>query len=370
MEVRELMIKLLILNENNNRFDIVTYGNRMIDLQPTSQLEFMLELERQLDAYNKTLNEETPSALEPVCPSIVLGTLLNSNSIIDASTVVNLMHSNTHVGDEVGKHILKILLSELNANNLINRRDERGRVTVFRFGLIAMECMSTYVKASDAYLNGMVNSFALKGMILFELWRLYNVGYLHGDPHFGNFLFDPNYRYFNGRLGRIIVIDFGYSFKHGFSKLAVENIADIVRITSSVDGPGMEDGRMANHPSYKWLKLKLSEQEKMPTLLKKLHAQREQCKDLFFRHVLFADVKESSVSTVGGGPVIHPVEIDKFSEVDPNNIFTSDFISRYVEKEMVESANLIALGVTTTQRKTKKTKRRKGRTEKGTRQNK
>ena len=43
MEVRELMIKLLILNEDSKRFDIVTYGNPIIDLHPTSQMDFMLE---------------------------------------------------------------------------------------------------------------------------------------------------------------------------------------------------------------------------------------------------------------------------------------------------------------------------------------
>ena len=338
MEVRELMVKLLLLNENNKRFEISSmYKKTIVDLHPTTQLNFMLELERQMDAYNRSLHEETPSVLEPICPSIVIGTLLDNTSIIDAYTIISIMHRNTNSGDITGKYILSTFVKELTTSktsasslNVLSRKDYRGRNTPFKFGLIAMESMTTYMTAIRA--SSTVSKILLRGMMLFELWRLYKLGYLHGDPHFGNFLFDPNYKYFNKVSGRVIIIDFGYSFKHNLPDISVENMVDIAKISLETDGPDVQPGSTAKHSSYQWLKLNPREEVRMRELLKELFLRREHTKLEFRENVLR--------STTNAG-----------------NIFTSAYISRYLKREQ-ENSDVIARGININ--KSKRGKKGKG----------
>jgi hypothetical protein len=50
-------------------------------------------------------------------------------------------------------------------------------------------------------------------MAMYEIARLYGLGFIHGDIHMSNIIFSPRYEhYFLGRTGRAFIIDFGRTF--------------------------------------------------------------------------------------------------------------------------------------------------------------
>ena len=48
---------------------------------------------------------------------------------------------------------------------------------------------------------------------MFELWRLYNFGYIHGDITLNNLMINIHYPYIEDKLGKVIIIDFGATFE-------------------------------------------------------------------------------------------------------------------------------------------------------------
>ena len=48
-------------------------------------------------------------------------------------------------------------------------------------------------------------------MGLYELDKMHQAGYIHGDYHYENVLINPSYNYFEKNSGRAIIIDFGCS---------------------------------------------------------------------------------------------------------------------------------------------------------------
>jgi hypothetical protein len=371
IEVRELIIKIALLNEDKEYYRMT---HPFVNLSPTTSDEFLSEMRRQMDVFNGSLNEDAPqpSALEPCCPSIVIGTILGPigpNSILEVGRVFKTLFNNMHEDEYEGRHIMQRFLTELilsgkksNSNYIIRKKEnDSRRDVVFRFGIIGMECMTGYVTAADSHFRHAVPAQKIRGMVLFELFRLYNLGYLHGDPHMGNFLIDMNYKYFDGRLGRAIIIDFGRSFSYSQKlvqppQVGIDNIADIAHISLTVDGPGVPDGRNAKHSSYQWLNLTSKEADELNISLKIMFLAREKFKFAFRRHILLADASAAKSSTIGGGPVLD--EIDEFAVFVPNNVFTSNFISNYVEEEERSGMDAIALGVRDRVNKSKSTRKK------------
>ena len=357
-EVRELIIKFAFLNEDG-------YGYRMSDiisLNPTSASSFMEEIDLQLKVFNASLNEETPiSALEPICPSIVIGCILD-NSLLSVSKIIKAMLRNTVREDRLGTLILQTILNELDCSpkcNLIrwiisSPVDKVKKTIHFKIGLIAMENLSSFMTVREAK-NMFSQQTAIKAMVIFELWRLHNLGYLHGDAHAGNFMIDPTYRYFNGRPGRVVVIDFGSVYRHTFGLLDKTQMA-IVSERSQTNKHG--------HPAPGgWMKISPKNNAQYNMLLLQMHADREIEKQLFLRHVLESVAPEEEKEEeqqqliIGGGPMSE--EINDFDLLDPSHIFTPTFISSYVEQEQLNSARVNDLASGWTKQRINKAKSKK-----------
>ena len=58
-------------------------------------------------------------------------------------------------------------------------------------------------------------SHKAKSLVAYELVRLKEIGFLHGDLHYGNIMYNPNYKYITNDddeyTGRALLIDFGHS---------------------------------------------------------------------------------------------------------------------------------------------------------------
>jgi len=349
-EVRELIIKLAFLNEDG-------FGYRMSDiisLNPTSASSFMEEIDLQLKVFNASLNEEAPiSALEPICASIVIGCILG-DSLLSVPKIIKIMIRNTVREDRLGVLILQTVLNELyspmcNAIRWIVSSPVSNvrKAIYFRIGLIAMENLSSFMMVREA--NNRFSREMVKAMVIFELWRLHNLGYLHGDAHGGNFMIDPNYRYFNGSPGRVIIIDFGSVYRHSFGLLDKTQMATVSE-RSQIN----KDGRPT--PSG-WMKIMPRRIAHYNMLLLQMHADREIEKQLFLRHVLESVAPEEKEEEqqqliIGGGPMLEI--INDFDLLDPSHIFTPTFISSYVEQEQLNSEQVNDLASGWTKQRTKK----------------
>jgi hypothetical protein len=53
-------------------------------------------------------------------------------------------------------------------------------------------------------------------LAIYELLRLYSIGYLHGDFSQENIMVNPTYNYTGTNSGRAMLIDFGMTFKHKY----------------------------------------------------------------------------------------------------------------------------------------------------------
>jgi serine/threonine protein kinase len=222
-----------------------------------------------------------------------------------------------------------------------------------------MESLSSFITVREANKQNRFSQQTIKAMVIFELWRLHNLGYLHGDAHGGNFMIDPNYRYFNGTPGRVVVIDFGSVYRHAFGLLDKTQM-----VTVSDRSQINKDG----HPTPSgWMKISSKRIAHYNTLLLQMHADRETEKQLFLRHVLESvapkeekeEEEQQQQLIIGGGPML---EINDFDLLDPSHIFTPTFISSYVEQEQhnSEQVNDLASGWTKQRIKNKtKTKSRK-----------
>ena len=358
-EVRELIIKFAFLNEDG-------YGYRMSDiisLNPTSASSFMEEIDLQLKVFNASLNEETPiSALEPICPSIVIGCILD-NSLLSVSKIIKTMIRNTVREDRLGALILQTIFNELDCSpncNLIrwivsSPVDKVKRVIYFRIGLIVMENLSSFITVKEAK-NVFSQQTTIKAMVIFELWRLHNLGYLHGDAHTGNFMIDPTYRYFNGSPGRVVVIDFGSVYRHTFGLLDKTQMATVSERSQTNKHGDPAPGR--------WLEILPKNNAQYNMRLLQMHTDREIEKQLFLRHILESVAPEEEKEEeqqqliIGGGPMLE--EINDFDLLDPSHIFTPTSVLSYVEQEKLNSVQVNNLASGWSKQRTKKrTKKRR-----------
>lgn len=189
IDVKTLAVKCVLISSHKSIVRI-EFGDEYARLQTSTDDEFYREVDTQIDIFQKSLDKY----LEPICPSIV-----------DISTENEVL--NSLVGDSnfriAGDRITQALLDQIWLEDV-------------RKGFIFMECLEGFdplLKAIDNADGDKIKK--LRAMAIYELARLYEIGYVHGDPHQANILFNPNYKYVdNGEfMGRAIVIDFGKTRK-------------------------------------------------------------------------------------------------------------------------------------------------------------
>lgn len=263
VDVKTLVMKAVLIRNNKKTFNFsfkeydplngvsVESGVR---LQTSSVNDFIDEVDVQADIFKKSFDRY----LEPICPSIV-GIMVKGPD---------------EFPDFYDQAIFdKMTENEQTARNLFNKLVSLVSVTKdMGLGFIFMECLEgfkpiglyTYYGESDGYYADQAMSAGLyvvsddaqnggntatssapptasqiareneknkiQTMGLYELLRLYNVGYIHGDPHKSNILFNPDYKYIDEDeyKGRAIILDFGRTEPHDDTQLPTYDLGKVL----------------------------------------------------------------------------------------------------------------------------------------------
>jgi hypothetical protein len=237
--VKFLLFKLCFLNRLSKNF--VIYDNsgidqwehKPIDIMGTTAAEFISEIEIQLDVFNKSIDK----FLEPICPGIVHAWIYRSE--IDKRSFLNHFltpayisgatpRQNRDVKEEIMepdlppieqnklRFILKKVLDDdlFRSQYMARPENQTGTPPWFQWGLFAMESLENFVTYRQAAYNnvGVTQLKLYAELAMYELSRLYQIGYLHGDPNASNAMVNPDYKYIEGATGRVILIDFGLAY--------------------------------------------------------------------------------------------------------------------------------------------------------------
>lgn len=192
-KVKYLILKMAFISSTQ----IELVNNRFRSKLTITEDQFIDEVNSQVYIYN-----ESKVHFEPICPSIVNGLILDNEESIN---YINNMLRPKSINDQTTIILNQILFFLRSYRNL-------------NIGLVSMEMMENTVGLYSLH-NDVQKLRYAKLMCLYEHYRLYNLGYFHGDFHLGNCLFEPNTYYIptndtpNGK-GRVSLIDFGASFRH------------------------------------------------------------------------------------------------------------------------------------------------------------
>ena len=153
-----------------------------------NETKFRNEVSIQNEIFTKSLDE----TLEPICPSIVFNCLSTVESFRNMLKLKNM--------DETLLNMPEITAFGLIAMEYLEGFEPLGKL-IFKDPPVLTDEQNKYYKLLAAY----------------ELIRMYNLTeYLHGDLHLNNFMINTNYTYIGNtpsKLGRVLIIDFGESFK-------------------------------------------------------------------------------------------------------------------------------------------------------------
>ena len=179
----QLLVKLVQINDNDQS---IKNGKEVV----TSEI-FYKEVEMQTNIYNSSLD----CWFEPICPSIIKSGIVSYNSRQPTDL------------DEYNDVIEQLL------------RFMGFSSSDYKVGYIFMELIESakmvstlfpdYSEQNPVIPNGnfsdlqacMINNY------VYQLYRLYSIGYIHGDVHLGNALYMENYDYIQNH--RVYLIDFG-----------------------------------------------------------------------------------------------------------------------------------------------------------------
>jgi serine/threonine protein kinase len=387
-DVREILLKFVFISEDEKIFKMRdSKGTLLTDLNFTNLSEFENEVRIQTDIFTRSLDEK----LEPICPDIIFCNKFINVDFIEQ--IIDVLLPNCKTPQDV--NYLKYIL---NNRELAN----------FQIGVIAMECLSGFVTLHD-YQNSNPHKIEITDlMAMFEIARLYKLGYIHGDLNKTNLLIHPTYKYFDKMNGRVSLIDFGSTFKpsklytidnHNLYKACIESLTK--------DAPIYDIGTAFYHDSYQWLKIKRPKNERIVNkYLFELSELREKMEQKFLQHVeesvpvIVEGIITNNDEMTGGdnqmvslslpsqvSPQVSPqvlkfnpeliksvkpqktptIKIEEepnvFDELDPAHILTREYIKDYIEKEHEYAEeiikNVISLKGGKYKRKTKKNKKQK-----------
>ena len=209
--VRQMFVKLMLVDDiaANVVHHFIPGRGRTQSIEIATLASFKAEITTQNEIYRETLLSES-SFFDSLCPSIV-GT---------------------------GTMLTPFLLPGLSDGQQEELNQIQAAVSgTIHLRFIAMEMMEGFRPANDIFPKylfganqGRYNFSSerhryLYKIIQYEFSRLNNMGYFHGDAHFGNVMINPNYPYFSTDprfIGRAIILDFGRT-----TRLTQENQARI-----------------------------------------------------------------------------------------------------------------------------------------------
>ena len=374
LEVRELILKIVFINDNKVPYKL------QVNRRPffaTTRDKYLHEVNIQIDIFEKSLD----TYLEPICPGIAFSDTYYPYDTTDPEN--NFQKIMEYLIENSIGETQTILLSIKNDTD-INK---------FVIGFIAMEFLTGFETLANYQNQNSMNIDITDSMARYEIARLFKLGYIHGDLHKANLLIDPNYQYFEGIPGRVILIDFGKTFQFDYINLLHHIKEDNLYKASFLsiledDNISVDDDGVPERIFYKWI-IKQNETEENETLkhlsesrerqkklFEHLSESRERQKKLFEQHLAVCDNLESSnnVKFTGGVDTLvlpsqvssfelpmkpetqenkHPkIEIKKmeqknvFSILDPEKKFKKTYIKNYIatekeyNKQILEYINL------------------------------
>lgn len=222
--IKKLILKMVVMKTNSNSNDEWEYEIKSKNTSQTitgkqkfsntdtiiikkltsNEPDFISELENQIYIF-----EGSKQFFEPICPSIVYAkNIKNIENNYLKKEMLKYFYSH------IEKNITKTKMSLINIyNNCVSNKNNSN----FDLGIIAMEMVensqTVYSYITDPNTSPKDIKKCLK-LCVYEHYRLFQLGLLHGDFHLGNALYIPDYEYMDGYNGRVMLIDFGATFDY------------------------------------------------------------------------------------------------------------------------------------------------------------
>lgn len=284
---------LLSLNKSNDSYKILTTNNENvvcsklfikivpIYTNPVKQPSFSLLLP---DMYNASyiqasiysnhendfwkevymqnkIYKKTNDNLEPVCPPIVYSEALDNNKSIDLLNKLTSLVDKSHYTEDEDDTMDPL-------NDLSNRYQKNKTL---RLGIIGMGFTEGYVSLFSMFHNNYPNITHYLNLALYELIRLYLIGYMHGDMSLANIMINTNYNYNGTRSGRAMLIDFGMTFTHKYTEEDIKTIL-IRMLTTETEFSGLTP---MEHANYKWFVNYTNNSNNLSSIIQEINNLRE-----------------------------------------------------------------------------------------------
>ena len=205
----------------------------------SSEPEFWNEVRIQNEIYKKT-NEN----LEPICPPIVFSECLDNATSI---AMLEMLFDNLDKS-AIPPDLFRVMMEDDPLNKIATKL-KLPRYHGIKLGIIGMGFTKGYQSLHSAVRGkDVAEKKPYLDLAVYELLRLYSIGYLHGDFSQTNIMINPIYNYTGTNSGRAMIIDFGMTFQHNSPDV------DILRILQR-----MRDTRVpfigiapTEHENYNW----------------------------------------------------------------------------------------------------------------------
>jgi hypothetical protein len=209
------------------------------EIASSAEEEYWSEVRIQNDIYKKS-NEN----LEPICPPIVFSECLDHASSI---ALLEILFDNLDKS-AIPPDLFRVMMED-DPLTKIATKIRLPRYHRIKLGIIGMGFTKGYqslysaVRGKDAdekkpYLD----------LAVYELLRLYSIGYLHGDFSQQNIMINTTYNYTGANSGRAMLIDFGMAFEHNNPDVDILRILERMRDTR-VPFIGIAP---TEHANYNW----------------------------------------------------------------------------------------------------------------------
>lgn len=235
-QIREIIIKLVLINDTTNIYDWVLIDKKFKDNIYNTDFVFYNKSTEKKDSFVKEINiqiditEKTIEYLEPVCPFIIFSKIYNYDRI-DESIIpdINSYNIKKHILNTIHSNFFNRISNLEYTNDYFNSNISYPEKILYqmifesekrkcKIGLIAMENIGNGV-----ILENINNNKNYLNYSKFEILNLALNGYNQGDFHKQNILIDENYEnYFKDTVGRAFIIDYGRAEKLiGSKQLAI-----------------------------------------------------------------------------------------------------------------------------------------------------
>jgi pentapeptide MXKDX repeat protein len=317
--IKNIILKMSFIMPSG---DIILSNHYFKDKSTIIESQFFNELNTQLDIYNKSKTD-----FEPICPSIVQGLILENQ---ESKEFINNFINNSKCENDQTVRIFKHILRFLN------------QYPELKIGLVGMEMIENSINVYEIPTRS--TSEYAKIMCLYEHYRLFKLGYFHGDFHLANCLFEPNTYYIETRntpngMGRVTLIDFGATFKHNIpiQDITLTKLINYLLDNTSPIWHSIDPLLNSHFESYQWVKKYL--QHPQQNIFEIIDVKRavviEKTKEAFLNAGINTDI--NSHLTFGGS-----IENYKTEEIIDTNVMSKDLMSKDLMSKDLMSKDIMS----------------------------